>query len=80
MKTLSHYLDDYLKLRRQLGYKMESVEFMLRNFVHFAQQEGAGVIRTKLALQWATQSKVKPGQSANRLGGGASVRRLCQRT
>ena len=68
MKTLSHYLDDYLKLRRQLGYKMESVEFMLRNFVQFAQQEGAGVIRTKLVLQWATQPKVKPGQSANRLG------------
>jgi integrase/recombinase XerD len=67
MKTLSHHLDDYLKLRRQLGYKMESVEFMLRNFVHFAQQESAGVIRTKLALQWAALP-TKTAQSANRLG------------
>ena len=68
MKTLSQHLDDYLKLRRQLGYKLRTEEFILRNYVRFAEQEGAGVIRTKLALQWATPKKMKPGQSANRLG------------
>jgi integrase/recombinase XerD len=67
MKTLSQHLDDYLKLRRQLGYKMQSVEFILRNFMRFAEQEGAGVIRTKLALQWAALP-MKTAQSANRLG------------
>lgn len=68
MKTLSHHLDNYLRLRRQLGYKMQSVESMLHHFVRFAEQGGAGVIRTKLALQWAAQPKMKPAQSANRLG------------
>jgi len=75
MKTLSQYLDDYLKLRRQLGYKMQSVEIMLRNFVFFAQQEGTDVIRTKLVLRWATRSKAKPMLSAPRLG---AVRRFAE--
>lgn len=68
MKTLSQYLDDYLQLRRQLGYKMQSVEIMLRNFLFFAQQEGADVIRTKLALRWATRFNAKPMLSGHRLG------------
>ena len=68
MKTLSHHLDDYLKLRRQLGYKMQSAQLMLHNFLHFAQQEGAEVIRTKLVLQWATRFHAKPMLSGNRLG------------
>ncbi len=38
MKTLNCHLDDYLKLRRQLGYKMQEAEFLLRNFVRFAEQ------------------------------------------
>ena len=68
MKPLSQHLDDYLKLRRQLGYKLRTEEFILRDFVRFAEQECAGVIRTKLTLQWAAKPKVKPCQSANRLG------------
>lgn len=75
MKTLSQYLDDYLKLRRQLGYKMQSVEIMLRNFLFFAQQEGTDVIRTKLVLRWATRSKAKPMLSGHRLG---AVRRFAE--
>ncbi|HLZ54809.1 MAG TPA: tyrosine-type recombinase/integrase [Verrucomicrobiae bacterium] len=68
MKTLSHHLDDYLQLRRQLGYKMQEAGFLLRNFVRFAEQKGAGVIRAKLALQWAAQPNIKPAQSGSRLG------------
>jgi integrase/recombinase XerD len=68
MKTLSQHLDDYLKLRRQLGYKLRTSEFILRNFVRFAAQEGAGVIRTRLVLQWAALPRLKTAQSANRLG------------
>jgi integrase/recombinase XerD len=75
MKTLNQYLDDYLKLRRQLGYKMQSVEIMLRNFLFFSRQEGAEVIRVKMALRWATRSKAKPMLSAHRLG---AVRRFAQ--
>ena len=68
MKTLNCHLDDYLKLRRRLGYKMQEAEFLLRNFVRFAEQEGAGTVSTKLALQWAARPNMKSAQSANRLG------------
>jgi integrase/recombinase XerD len=68
MKTLRHHLDDYLRLRQQLGYKMLEQGFVLRNFAHFAEREGAEFISTKLALQWAAQPHIKPAQAANRLG------------
>jgi integrase len=68
MNALSLHLDRYLKLRRQLGYKLRVTEILLRNFVRFAQEEGASFITTKLALRWSTQPSNKPVQSANRLG------------
>jgi len=68
MKSLNHHLDDYLRLRRQLGYKMDEAAALLRNFVRFAQQEGAAVIKSKLALRWAAQPNIKPTQSGCRLG------------
>lgn len=76
MKTLKLHLDDYLKLRRQLGYKLVVAGILLRNFVRFAEQEGAKRINTKLALRWATlPSEITPAQKANRLG---FVRRFAQ--
>src|SRR5712692_1862815 len=68
MKNLKQHLDDYLRLRRQLGYKMQDAESLLSNFVRFAEQEGAAVIRTKLALRWAVKPDGKPSQSGCRLG------------
>lgn len=50
MKNLSQHPNDYLKLRRQLGYKLQEAELLLRNFVGFADQEGVGVITAKLTL------------------------------
>ena len=47
MKNLNQHLNDYLKLRRQLGYKLQEAEFLLRNFVRFVEQEGTGVITAK---------------------------------
>ena len=41
MKNLHQHLNDYLKLRRQLGYKLQEAEFLLRNFVRFVEEEGA---------------------------------------
>jgi integrase/recombinase XerD len=67
MKNLSRHLDDYLKLRRQLGYKLQAAEFVLRNFVRFIEQEGADKITTKLAVQWAARPKMKPANSGRRL-------------
>lgn len=55
MKTLGRHLKDYLKLRRQLGFKLIIDGFLLRNFVCFARQQGATFISTKLALRWIAQ-------------------------
>jgi integrase len=69
MKTLSHHLDDYLRLRRQLGFKLQVPGILLRNFVRFAEQDGAGFITTKLALRWATlPATIKQVHRAHRLG------------
>jgi integrase/recombinase XerD len=57
-----------LRLRRQLGYKMQEAEILLRSFVRFAEQECATVISTKLALHWAVKPDGKPSQSGCRLG------------
>ncbi len=53
MSALHKSLDDYLKLRRALGFKLESTEWCLRGFVDFLDAEGAKHITTELALRWA---------------------------
>jgi hypothetical protein len=68
MSTLSLHLDKYLKLRRQLGYKLIVSGRLLRGFVRFANEEGASFITSKLALRWAVQPSLKPVQHGNRLG------------
>lgn len=68
MKSLSVHLSNYLKLRRQLGFKLRMPGRLLPNFVRFAEQERASFITTKLALRWATRlSNLKPAQRAYRL-------------
>lgn len=61
MRTLNSHLDTYLKLRRQLGFKLVESEKNLRRFVNHAKSKRASFITTKLAVQWATQPPtVKP--------------------
>jgi integrase/recombinase XerD len=68
MNALTKHLDNYLKLRRQLGFKLRDAGRLLRQFVRFAEERGASAITTKLALGWAAPSKLKPARSATRLG------------
>jgi integrase len=69
MNTLAVNLDNYLKLRRQLGFKLRVAGILLRNFVRFAEKQRTSFITTKLALRWATQPfDLQPVQKANRLG------------
>jgi integrase len=75
MKTLKTHLDDYLTLRRRLGYKLATTGYLLRNFVGFAEAEGADLITTKLAVRWAAKPAVTPPQRGNRLG---MVRRFAE--
>lgn len=55
MKTSFQHLEDYLELRRRLGFKMIAADSELRAFVRHAQHAGASVVTTRLALEWATR-------------------------
>jgi site-specific recombinase XerD len=57
MSRLRTALDEYLALRRALGYKLYRAGLLLQQFVEFAEQTGAAYITTDLALKWATQPK-----------------------
>ena len=46
-------LDDYLQLRRRLGFEMPQDGRLLEGFVDFLEQAGAQRITTELALAWA---------------------------
>jgi integrase/recombinase XerD len=61
-------LDEYLKVRRALGFKLKNPGGLLRRFVTYAEGEGTSSITTELALRWAmAQKKCQPAQWANRL-------------
>ena len=69
MKPLEQALQDYLSIRRRLGYRLREPEGLLRNFVVFLQSQGARYITRNLALRWATQpAKAQPATWAGRLG------------
>ena len=69
MSTLCRHLDAYLKLRRQLGFKLELAGPMLRHFVRYADQKKAAFVTVKLALRWATQPVgLTQTRNATRLG------------
>lgn len=75
MSALSLHLDRYLKLRRQLGYKLKDTESQLRGFVRFAEEETVSFITTKLALRWAAQPHIQPNQQGSRM---SMVRRFAE--
>jgi integrase len=69
MSNLRIALDEYLKVRRSLGYKLLATGSLLRRFVDFADREGAEFITTELALKWAVQpSQAHRRWWAKRLG------------
>ena len=53
MSGLSVALDDYLRLRRSLGYKLHRASQVLADFVAYSDAAGADHIRTDLAVSWA---------------------------
>ena len=69
MSTLQAALDEYLSVRRALGFGLRLSGRLLQRFVDFAERAGAAYITTELALQWAIQpAHAQPAQWANRLG------------
>ena len=55
MNLLGKHVQDYLTLRRRLGFKLRGTGFLLRQFVRFAKANGTARITTQLAVRWATQ-------------------------
>ena len=69
MKKLRKAVQDYVALRRALGFKLHKVEVGLLDFVSFLERRGISHITTARALHWATQpSHVQPAVWAQRLG------------
>jgi len=55
MKTFREAIQDYLTLRRGLGFKLKKHSRMLEEFVSFLEHAGALRITSRLAVQWATE-------------------------
>jgi integrase/recombinase XerD len=68
MNTLRQAAQEYLTMRRSLGYKLQEAGKGLLAFVTFMEQRRASYITQSLALAWAKQrSDVEPGEWARRL-------------
>ena len=68
MNTLHSSLQDYLALRRGLGFKMSDAGRMLPGFVSFLEARHESYITAQSALEWAQQADVQPAEWARRLG------------
>jgi len=69
MSELRQALEDYIALRRSLGFDLRRPAGALRNFVAFVLAEGAPYITAELALRWAKQPVgAQPATWAWRLG------------
>ena len=68
MISLRKAVENYLTMRRSLGFKLRDMGYNLRHFVSFMEQQRASIITTELALRWAQQPQdVHPAQWAARL-------------
>ncbi len=68
MNTLREALQEYLTLRRGLGFKMRDAGLILPRFVAFMEEHQAPYITTRLALEWTQQATtVQPAERARRL-------------
>jgi integrase/recombinase XerD len=53
MNTLAEHVQNYLRLRRALGFKLVGEGVLLAEFVSCAEQAGQRTITTEFALEWA---------------------------
>ena len=69
MKSLTLAVDDYLALRRSLGFKLREYGDCLHEFVSFLEKNGSSHVTNKLAVEYATQRQYeKPVSWSRRLG------------
>jgi integrase/recombinase XerD len=68
MSQLSYHIEDYLALRRALGFKLEKEGRILPGFAAFAETAGAGTVTVDLAIRWAALPQgASPVWAAQRL-------------
>jgi integrase len=68
MNSLKKAVEDYLLMRRSLGFKLERHEACLREFVQYLKMQETRCITTRLALQFATRHRQQqPAEWAARL-------------
>ena len=67
MSVLRQGLEDYLSVRRSLGFKLERASHLLPDFIGFMEREGATTVTTELALAWATNTMNSVNWRAQRL-------------
>jgi len=68
MNTLRQAVDEYLKMRRDLGFQLREAGKALPDFVAFMEQQRAPYITQTLALVWAQQPvHTQPANWARRL-------------
>jgi integrase/recombinase XerD len=53
MRSLRQALEDYLRVRRRLGFKLGSDQRLLEDFVGFLEQASTSRITSELAVMWA---------------------------
>jgi integrase len=62
-------VENYLTMRRSLGFKLLNMGYNLHHFVSFMEQQRVSIITVDLALRWAQQPQnVQPALWAARLG------------
>lgn len=67
MNTLREALQEYIELRRGLGYKMHDEGLLLPRFVSFMEEHYAEHISVRLAVEWAQCAPVQPAEWTRRL-------------
>jgi integrase len=67
MTTLRRAAEEYLSLRRALGFRLHCVGSALANFLAFCENEGAVVVTADLARRWAASTNASPSRAAWRL-------------
>jgi integrase/recombinase XerD len=68
MSNLSQHVEDYLRLRRSLGFKLERAGWLLPQLVAYLEAGGAATVTSELAIAWARQpAHARPDHWAQRL-------------
>jgi len=68
MSALCRHVEDYLRLRRALGFKLERAGRLLPQLVAYLEAAGAATVTSELAIAWARQpGRARPSHWAQRL-------------